>query len=70
MVIGTYIESQTHYARAKRNHGKTILMIGCEPAGHYWFVLTTYVQKHQMNLIILVKKIKELDGNSPKKTDS
>ncbi len=50
-------------------------MIGCEPTGHYWFALAKCVTDHQKELVMdnnpfLVKKIKEMDDNSPKKTDS
>ena len=58
----------------KRENGKTDVLIGCEPTGHYWFAFAKYVQDHQMMLVMVnpfsVKKIKELDDNSPKKTDS
>ncbi len=54
--------------------GKTSVMIGCEPTGHYWFALAKYVRDHEMTLVMVnpfsVKKIKELDDNSPKKTDA
>lgn len=49
-------------------------MIGCEPTGHYWFAFSKYVTEHQKTLVMVntfsVKKIKELDDNSPRKTDS
>lgn len=55
-----------------RNNKETVL-IGCEPTGHYWFAFEKYVTEHQMKLVMVnpfsVKKIKELDDNSPKKTD-
>ena len=58
----------------RRGNDKADVMIGCEPTGHYWFVFAKYVQNHQMKLVMVnpfsVKKIKELDDNSPKKTDS
>ena len=58
----------------RRDNGKADVMIGCEPTGHYWFAFAKYVQNHQMKLVMVnpfsVKKIKELDDNSPKKTDS
>ena len=53
---------------------KTAVLIGCEPTGHYWFAFAKYVQDHQKTLVMVnpfaVKKIKELDDNSPKKTDA
>ena len=52
-------------------NNKTAVLIGCEPTGHYWFAFVKY---HQKRLVMvnqfLVKKIKELDDNSPKKTNS
>lgn len=57
----------------KRENNKTKVLIGCEPTGHYWFAFAKYVQDHQKTLVMVnpfsVKKIKELDDNSPKKTD-
>ena len=49
-------------------------MIGCEPTGHYWFAFAKYVTDHKHKIVMVnpfsVKKIKELDDNSPKKTDA
>ena len=60
--------------RIKADNNKTKVMIGCEPTGHYWFALAKYISDHQMTLVMVnpfsVKKIKELDDNSPKKTDA
>ena len=67
LVVGVDIGSQTHYARAFDNRGR-------EPTGHYWFAFAKYVSDYQKTLVMVnpfsVKKIKELDDNSPKKTDS
>ena len=58
----------------KTENDKTAVMIGCEPTGHYWFSLGKYVTDRKMTLVMVnpfsVKKIKELDDNSPKKTDA
>ena len=58
----------------KTENKKTAVLIGCEPTGHYWFAFAKYVNDHQKRLVMVnpfsVKKIKELDDNSPKKTDS
>ena len=58
----------------KTENSKTAIMIGCEPTGHYWFSLGKYVTDRKMILVMVnpfsVKKIKELDDNSPKKTDA
>ena len=55
-------------------NGKTDVMIGCEPTGHYWFAFAKYVTDHNHKIVMVnpfsVKKIKELDDNSPKKTDA
>ena len=60
--------------KLKTENNKTKVMIGCEPTGHYWFALAKYVIDHQKELVMVnpfsVKKIKELDDNSPRKTDS
>lgn len=59
--------------KIKTENSKTAVMIGCEPTGHYWFALAHYASNHKMKLVMVnpysVKKIKELDDNSPKKTD-
>lgn len=57
-----------------KDNGKNDVMMGCEPTGHYWFSFAKYVSDHKGKLVMVnlfsVKKIKELDGNSPKKTDA
>lgn len=59
--------------RIKTEKEKTMVIIGCEPTGHYWYSFAKYVADHQKTLVMVnpfsVKKIKELDDNSPKKTD-
>jgi len=49
------------------------IIVGCEPTGHYWFTLVRYLKAQQINMVLVnpyhVKQIKELDDNSPKKTD-
>ena len=49
------------------------IIVGCEPTGHYWFNLARYLKEQHINLALVnpyhVKQIKELDDNSPKKTD-
>lgn len=48
-------------------------IVGCEPTGHYWFTLARYLKAQQINMVLVnpyhVKQIKELDDNSPRKTD-
>lgn len=54
--------------------GKTKLIVGCEPTGHYWMPLGKFLKAHDVNVVFVnpfhVHQIKELDDNSPKKTDS
>ena len=49
------------------------VIVGCEPTGHYWFNLARYLEGNNIKLALVnpyhVKQIKELDDNSPKKTD-
>ena len=49
------------------------IIVGCEPTGHYWFTLAKYLKAQQINMVLVnpyhVKQIKELDDNSPRKTD-
>lgn len=49
------------------------IIVGCEPTVHYWFTLAKYLKTQHINLALVnpyhVKQIKELDDNSPKKTD-
>lgn len=60
--------------KLQKDNGKTAVMIGCEPTGHYWYAFSKYIRDHQTTLVMVnpfsVKKIEELDDNSPKKTDS
>jgi transposase len=53
--------------------GADQIIVGCEPTGHYWFNLAYYLKAQHINLALVnpyhVKQIKELDDNSPKKTD-
>ena len=56
-----------------RRTAKSELIVGCEPTGHYWFPLARYLKERKIRLVIVnpyhVKQMKELDDNSPKKTD-
>ena len=57
----------------KSNASAEQIIVGCEPTGHYWFNLARYLKTQHINLALVnpyhVKQIKELDDNSPKKTD-
>lgn len=54
-------------------HGKTDVIPGMEPTGHYWFALGKYLQDIGMRPVHVnphhVKKSKELDDNNPNKND-
>lgn len=49
------------------------VIVGCEPTGHYWFNLARYLEENQIKLALVnpyhVKQSKEMDDNSPRKTD-
>ena len=53
--------------------GKSQIYVGGEPTGHYWLTFGRYVKEHRMKLVLVnpyhVKQSKELDDNSPRKTD-
>ena len=63
----TYLNTYMTIASAKQ------VIVGCEPPGHYWFNLARYLEENNIKLALVnpyhVKQIKELDDNSPKKTD-
>ena len=54
-------------------HGKTVVIPGMEPTGHYWFSLGKFLQDSGMRPVHVnphhVKKSKELDDNNPNKND-
>lgn len=54
-------------------HGKTAVIPGMEPTGHYWLNLGAYLQEQGMKPVHVnphhVKKSKELDDNNPNKND-
>ena len=62
-----YLNTYTTIASAQQ------IIVGCEPTGHYWFNLARYLEENNIKLALVnpyhVKQIKELDDNSPKKTD-
>lgn len=49
------------------------IIVGCEPTGHYWFPLAGHLKDKGILLVTVnpyhVKQTKELDDNSPTKTD-
>lgn len=55
-------------------HGKTNVLFGVEPTGHYWIPLAQFLRKQGIQVMLVnplhVKnKSKELDDNSPTKND-
>ncbi len=54
-------------------YGKTAVIPGMEPTGHYWFALGKFLQDSGMRPVHVnphhVKKSKELDDNNPNKND-
>lgn len=60
-------------AKLQESRQKDVVFVGCEPTGHYWFTFGDYVQTRGMKLVFVnpyhVKQSKEMDDNSPKKTD-
>lgn len=60
-------------ARAKEKTGATRVVVGMEPTGHYWKPLAWYLRQAGFTVVIVnpahVKASKELDDNSPTKSD-
>lgn len=56
-----------------KQQGKTEVIAGFEPTGHYWFTLGDHLKRQGHKLAIVnpfhVKRTKELDDNSPTKND-
>lgn len=54
-------------------NGKTDIIFGVEPTGHYWFPLAAYLEEHGIQVVIVnphhVHQTKELEDNSPTKSD-
>ena len=65
--FGEWISSHKETLSAEK------VIVGCEPTGHYWYNIARYVKEAGMTLVLVnpyhVKQVKELDDNSPKKTD-
>lgn len=66
----TFMEYLKHHMESAKCER---VIVGCEPTGHYWFNLAGYLKQAGISLALVnpyhVKQIKELDDNSPKKTD-
>lgn len=56
-----------------QTHGKTDILFGIEPTGHYWFPLAAFLQDQGIQVVVVnphhVNKSKELEDNSPTKSD-
>ena len=54
-------------------YGKTQIVLGLEPTGHYWFTLTAWMLLHGVSVVQVnpyaVKQTKELEDNSQDKND-
>lgn len=54
-------------------HGKTEIVFGIEPTGHYWFPLAAFLGEQGIKIVVVnphhVNKTKELEDNSPTKSD-
>lgn len=57
----------------KTKTGCTKVLVGCEPTGCYWLTFQKYLHDHDVKLVTVnpysVKRCKELDDNSPEKSD-
>lgn len=57
----------------KESCGKTNVIIGMEPTGHYWLPLAHMLEDHDLHYVTVntmhVSRSKELDDNSPSKND-
>ena len=54
-------------------HGKTQIVVGLEPTGHYWFCLAAWLVSNGISVVQVnpyaVKQTKELEDNSQRKDD-
>ncbi len=54
-------------------HAKTEIVFGIEPTGHYWFPLAAFLEEQGIKIVVVnphhVNKAKELEDNSPTKSD-
>lgn len=56
-----------------QQHGKTEIVFGIEPTGHYWFPLAAFLETQGIKMVVVnphhVNKSKELEDNSQTKSD-
>jgi len=59
--------------KLQQDHHKTDIVFGLEPTGHYWFPLMDFLQSQGIKVVSVnpyhVNKSKELEDNSPTKSD-
>lgn len=71
--LNGFISFQLWVEEICRRAGKSEVLIGCEPTGHYWYTFEKFTREHGMKMVFVnpfsVKRMKELDDNSPRKTD-
>lgn len=57
----------------RQQHDKSRIVAGMEPTGHYWFPLAGYLREQNTPVLLVnpyhVSRSKELDDNTPTKTD-
>ncbi|MCL6459624.1 MAG: IS110 family transposase [Gorillibacterium sp.] len=57
----------------QKEHQKADIVFGIEPTGHYWFPLAAFLEGQNIKVVIVnphhVNKSKELEDNSPTKSD-
>jgi transposase len=55
------------------DHGKSVVIVGAEPTGHYWFTFGEHLKKREIKLVFVnpmhVKRTKEIDDNHAGKND-
>lgn len=63
----------TWMKQLQQAHGKTEIVFGIEPTGHYWFPLAAFLENQGIKIVVVnphhVSKSKELEDNSPTKSD-
>lgn len=56
-----------------QSQAKTEIIFGIEPTGHYWFPLAAFLKEQGIKIVVVnphhVNKTKELEDNSPTKSD-
>lgn len=57
----------------EQTHGKSDIVFGVEPTGHYWFPLAAFLKEQGIKVVVVnphhVNKSKELEDNSQTKSD-